>query len=490
MATEFIENPTYLEHIRFFFDGIDLSHMLEKGIDLSTYEKLKGKSADVYLQVAPPTRNMPPSPQRKWDKNKVDSFRNWIQKGHPLGKIIPQKPKLNSVARVRKNCSELSSEEIEKLRTSFQGIMDLPNDDPNSYFYLAGLHWYPSDPPHCKHHEPRYNPWHRAYLQRFEDALRSIEGCEDVTLPYWDITQAPPSFLYTSPFRDYTLPKSIHRLYQKGYKTKRYSANKILNNVKSDEIPQIIEESIRQSTWEEFVTSTGRGIEAAHDFGHGACGDTLQNPDAAAFDPLFWFFHANWDRLWWKWQQIASATDIWGFRSTITGSTDFLEPPFNELTPFSLNAAATINLNDLGVGYTVPKSEKQKIKNSEIRLSQVGSGGVLESLRLSPQEMASVRIKNLDRVKIPGTFRVNLKANGKKVGSRVFFQSIDPTKCENCVKNRLISLDFLVPIEQIMGKEISAEIHLLKKVKGLKTNFPLSSLGSPTINVRLKLNRG
>jgi tyrosinase len=30
--------------------------------------------------------------------------------------------------------------------------------------------------------------WHRVYLLRLEDALRSIRGCEDVTLPYWDET--------------------------------------------------------------------------------------------------------------------------------------------------------------------------------------------------------------------------------------------------------------------------------------------------------------
>lgn len=30
--------------------------------------------------------------------------------------------------------------------------------------------------------------WHRAYVLRLENALRSIEGCEHVTLPYWDET--------------------------------------------------------------------------------------------------------------------------------------------------------------------------------------------------------------------------------------------------------------------------------------------------------------
>lgn len=28
--------------------------------------------------------------------------------------------------------------------------------------------------------------WHRAYLVRFENALRSIPGCQDVAVPFWD----------------------------------------------------------------------------------------------------------------------------------------------------------------------------------------------------------------------------------------------------------------------------------------------------------------
>ncbi|MDQ2707547.1 MAG: tyrosinase family protein [Actinomycetota bacterium] len=39
-----------------------------------------------------------------------------------------------------------------------------------------------------------------------------------------------------------------------------------------------------------------KGIWQAHDAGHPACGTTMSTPDAAAFDPIFWFFHANWDR--------------------------------------------------------------------------------------------------------------------------------------------------------------------------------------------------
>ncbi|KAL7781933.1 putative tyrosinase [Trichoderma ceciliae] len=39
---------------------------------------------------------------------------------------------------------------------------------------------------YCNHGNVLFPTWHRAYLLRLENALRSIDGCGDVTLPYWD----------------------------------------------------------------------------------------------------------------------------------------------------------------------------------------------------------------------------------------------------------------------------------------------------------------
>ena len=39
---------------------------------------------------------------------------------------------------------------------------------------------------YCNHGNVLFPTWHRAYLLRLEDALRSILGCADVTLPFWD----------------------------------------------------------------------------------------------------------------------------------------------------------------------------------------------------------------------------------------------------------------------------------------------------------------
>ena len=40
MADEIIAHPTYMGHVRHFFDEIDLDHMNAQGVDLSTYALL------------------------------------------------------------------------------------------------------------------------------------------------------------------------------------------------------------------------------------------------------------------------------------------------------------------------------------------------------------------------------------------------------------------------------------------------------------------
>jgi tyrosinase len=81
---------------------------------------------------------------------------------------------------------------------AWKGIKELPPDDPRSFFTIGGYHGEPfrgagwSNPSYwggyCNHGNVLFPTWHRVYLLRLEDALRSIPGCADVTMPYWDET--------------------------------------------------------------------------------------------------------------------------------------------------------------------------------------------------------------------------------------------------------------------------------------------------------------
>ena len=86
--------------------------------------------------------------------------------------------------------------QLENLIRAFRGIQALPPDDPKSFFHLGGLHGLPYREPgetvsaqwegYCWHRNVLFPTWHRIYVLFLEDALRSIPGCQGVTLPFWD----------------------------------------------------------------------------------------------------------------------------------------------------------------------------------------------------------------------------------------------------------------------------------------------------------------
>lgn len=182
--------------------------MSKQGLDLTSYEQVRASAGAIYGQVA--TGAMPPG--RPWSQDMLQTFLTWMSNGYPKGSPTPtQVYQLLSVAsmksaatRIRKDVDLLSDTERDLLKKAFEGILAKDPADPNSYFVQAGYHWLPA-PLYCQHHVPAYNPWHRAYLLSFENALRSVPGCEDVTLPYWDITKPFPELLKAAPFDKYTL---------------------------------------------------------------------------------------------------------------------------------------------------------------------------------------------------------------------------------------------------------------------------------------------
>ncbi|KAF6805698.1 tyrosinase [Colletotrichum sojae] len=97
----------------------------------------------------------------------------------------------------RKSIRKLTRPELDDLVRAFIGIQQLPPDDPNSFFIIAGYHGEPfrgagySNPAwwggYCNHGNVLFPTWHRAYLLRLEKALQSqVPG---VALPYWDETE-------------------------------------------------------------------------------------------------------------------------------------------------------------------------------------------------------------------------------------------------------------------------------------------------------------
>ena len=106
--------------------------------------------------------------------------------------------------RVRYSLQELQSrydtgdvKPMDDLIKAWIGIQEKDPKDSNSFFCIGGYHGEPFRDRewegknsywggYCNHGNVLFPTWHRAYILRLEDALRSVEGCEDVTLPFWD----------------------------------------------------------------------------------------------------------------------------------------------------------------------------------------------------------------------------------------------------------------------------------------------------------------
>lgn len=147
---------------------------------------------------------------------------------------------------------------LEDLVRAWRGIQARKPEDTTSYFNLAGFHGEPFSGAgygdgtywggYCNHGNILFPTWHRFYVLKVENALRSVEGCENVTLPYWDETDeyslanGIPSILtdktfeldgetINNPLYSFTLPGMLNDsvqadngLYNKpaGYTTVRY----------------------------------------------------------------------------------------------------------------------------------------------------------------------------------------------------------------------------------------------------------------------------
>ena len=473
---ELVEHPTYLEHIRYFFDALDIDHMRAiAGMDLGTYEGVKAKASQIYFQTS--AGKMPPEAERRWPKNRVTTFRNWMVDKCPLGvSPLDAKALMTATAEtgpVRRDAGQLNESEVKKLALAFSTIMGRDPDDAHSYFALAGVHWFP-EPTYCLHHEPRYNSWHRVYIDRFESALRSVPGCEDLTLPYWDILKPIPDWLFMPPFDGYTLQRDASPNYKAGFRVSRFAREAIYKNLQEYDVASDIKVALNSANFETFAFA----IERAHDSGHVAIGPPtgMGQPDVAAFDPIFWFFHCNWERMWWAWQRRYAADTLDKFRSTLSDQTWLDDAVLNSLEPFGVTSPQTIDASRYAY-------EDMPTQFSAVGGFVTGNVRIDRAFRLSTEKRVSIRVKDIERLRVPGSFVLHLLGDQKTLAKRAFFQSSEPQNCPNCVRQAKVNIDFVLDRSQIEGRRLEVKIETLDP-KRIGPWVPLSQLGAPTINVR------
>lgn len=181
-----------------------------------------------------------------------------------------------------------------------------PDTDPTSWRAQARIHldW-------CPHGNAYFLPWHRAYLNYFEEIVRDAAEDPSFALPYWDWTTHPslPDAFWQGSLNDETRRITPGQEILPGF-------------VGPDVIAEIMEISDFETFGSAYVTDecagggdeqragcgTGRLEGTPHNNVHTSVGGRRQPPPVgnmstfwSPLDPIFWLHHCNVDRLWATW---------------------------------------------------------------------------------------------------------------------------------------------------------------------------------------------
>ena len=234
------------------------------------------------------------------------------------------------ILRERKDQSKLTATEQERFLCAFSTL-----NITGALGQMIQIH----GQMHNQHGTLRFLPWHRIFLYLLENELASIHP--DVTLPYWDWTQAAeqtfPAWLagftptVTTPTGNIPVTRSPG--------TSAALASIAGNTPATMTLSDFAEFSLNGSgaTW---------SLELIHDFIHGWVGGTMGVIATAPADPIFWMHHANIDRLWWQWQKSPQGA---GKNPPLTGAPGTSTSPV--MDPWAYTETDTRDIASLGYTY-------------------------------------------------------------------------------------------------------------------------------------------
>jgi tyrosinase len=257
--------------------------------------------------------------------------------------------------RQRPRADQMTAAQVKELRAAFAALQKIA--DERGYEHFAELHGLPL-PSECgiAHGHPAFLPWHRAYLLRFEQALRDTG--HDVMLPWWDWTRtrevpaiykeenAPegsPNPLYSARISELARQQGARAEGKKGEVTRwlaQFEETVRQPGFSGARLPTRaeIEYTIAEhKQYDQFRSE----LEDYHGEVHIWVGGHMGNLPFAAFDPIFWAHHCMIDRIWRVWQLEHPGAS---FPETLRDKT---------MTPFNLTAGAVLDPTALGYDYAL-----------------------------------------------------------------------------------------------------------------------------------------
>jgi tyrosinase len=254
--------------------------------------------------------------------------------------------------RHRPSITEMTAPQLAELRTALAKLQGI--DDDRGYQRWAGIHGLPL-PMYCDqaHGQPAFLPWHRAYLYRFEQALRDTG--HDVMLPWWDWTKVrriPAA--YGDPKRPNGTRNPMHSVrindvaLRQGRQGRGDERSVFLagrpETFREPALPgtrlPTVKQIKRVLDYPDFQRFTGN-LEDYHGEVHVWVGGHMTDIPFAAYDPIFWAHHCMIDRLWRIWQlHHPQGSFPEALRAVV-------------MEPFHLTAAKVLDPTALGYDYSL-----------------------------------------------------------------------------------------------------------------------------------------
>jgi tyrosinase len=253
--------------------------------------------------------------------------------------------------RHRPSITEMTSGQLAELRSAFRALQAI--GDNRGFEHLAGWHGLPL-PSECEiaHGHPAFLPWHRAYLLRFEQALRDTG--HDVMLPWWDWTKTraiPDAYAEETladgspnPLYSAQIDALARKQGERSGEEETVELTRLDHTVRQPGRPGTrlpSEAEVRRTLSYKDYGQFRSELEDNHNNVHVWVGGHMGNLPFASFDPIFYAHHCMIDRLWRIWQLNHPGTS---FPATLRGKV---------MTPFNLTAGAVLDPTALGYDYSV-----------------------------------------------------------------------------------------------------------------------------------------
>lgn len=341
------------------------------GLDLSLYGGVKVQAATIYHFLHSREMPLTSDPRQYWPDQALEQFRLWVNQGYRRSTADPivetetiPKPRLRPLMpRMRRDINSLSQSELDDYRMRLDDVMQVGSAAPTSPAQIyAAIHsdW-------CLHYQEAFLLWHRAYLLQFEQQLgcavpywnwmavgASVDGDPAAGLPqaFKDETYIHPQtkevranpllFAAARNGRSKACASSaaagincyyVQRdplLYTTGDDHREERTKKIA-------MTRIFQEQVVQAlSWNTFSQPQGwpghpwanitafdppqpdnlypnrtdfDGLyEQPHDNYHGWIGGDMADNAYTAYDPIFWSYHANIDRIFEQWIRVHPGT--------------------------------------------------------------------------------------------------------------------------------------------------------------------------------------